>query len=414
MIASSLKLAAAALAISTLVLANVARAEGRLDAMRRLRTEAAAMVGRDDRAAVPLLREAHRLFPGGPGTLSELASAQARTGDLAGAVESLGRYARLGLTLDLSARQELADVLRRPDFAPVAALLAANAAPLGRMDWILPVAGAGPLEGVAVDPAAGRLFLSLVGGKSILVGSRKDGFHTLIAAGQAQAGVFGLAYDTARGALWATVASGPEIPASSGPPASALLRIDAKTGQILARYPAPAGEQLGDVALGPDGAVYASSGAAGVILRLRAGGQALEPYVRSPEMGSAQGMAIREGGRTLVVADYATGLHRVDIATGDIQPIAAPPSTALAGIDGLVAHGGRLYATQNGVTPERILRLTLSPDSRRVERVDTILVSGQADDVALAAAAGDTLVFSARSGWKPGGGQPVLGAISLE
>lgn len=395
-------------------------AESRLGTMRRLRQEAAALtVQADYPAATARLRRARALFPASPGTLAELASAQVRAGDRAGAVATLDRYARLGLTLDLGARPELAGLRGRRDFAAVADRLAVNARPRGRLLWQAPIAGRAPLEGVAYDPRTGRVFLGLVGGQAILAGGRERGFAPLTRPGAIGAGVYGLAFDGPRGSLWATVAAGDDIPGSAGPPRSALLRLDAATGEILARYAAPGpGHQLGDVALGPDGAVYVSEGRRGVILRLRPETVSLEPFVSSTELGATQGMVLADRGRALVVADYATGLHRIDLATARIAPLPAPPETALAGIDGLSADGPRIYATQNGITPQRVLRLTLSRDARRIVRVETVLASARdAGDLALGAVAGEAFVFSARSGWEAGPGppsSPVLAAISLD
>jgi sugar lactone lactonase YvrE len=398
--------------LAAFALALPARAESRLEQYRRLRHEADALAGRDDRAAVERLAAARDLFPAAPGTLVLLAAAEARSGDPAAAVAVLHRYARLGLTLNLETRPELAGLQTRPDFAPVARRLASNARPTGRLLWSEAIAGRGPLEGVTWNPRTGRLFVSLVGGRAVLAGGPETGFEPLTRASEVGAGVFGLAWDARRSALWAVAAVGEQTPGSENEEdASALLRIDPDDGRILALYGAPSDARLGDVALGPDGTVYVSDSLAGQVLRLKPGAPTLERFVVSPELGSAQGMAVR--GRALIVADYATGLHRVDLDSGAVEPIAVPSSLADAGIDGLADDGRSLYVTQNGTTPERILRLTLSRDSRRVTRVRVLMAARpDAADLALLAIAGDELVFSARSGWEDGA-SPVLAAIAI-
>lgn len=398
------------LAVLLLCAAIPAAAESRLEAFRRLRQEADAMAGRDDRAAVEKLQAAHLLVPTSPGTLILLAAAQARAGDAPGAIATLDRYSRLGLTLDLSTRPELAALRGRADFHAVGRRLAANGRPRGRLSWLTAIGGKGPLEGVAYDPISGRIFVSLVGGRSILVGTPEAGFRVLAGPDVMEAGVFGLAWDARRRTLWAAAASGDQSPGSEGAQASALLRVDPDSGRVEALYGGPPGGQLGDVALGPDGSVYVSDSFGGQILRLKPGAERLERMTQSPEMGSAQGMAVRGG--ALVVADYPTGLWRIDLATGAAEPIAGPPGVSLIGIDGLADSGRALYATQNGLNPHRILQLTLSADARRVKRAE-VLLSGRPDapDLALAALAGDELVFSARSGWADGA-SPVLAAIT--
>jgi sugar lactone lactonase YvrE len=413
LIAHRSKAATCGLAVlAALALAVSAAAESRFEQYRRLRHEADVLAGRDDRAAAGRLTAASALFPAGPGTLILLAAAEARAGDSGAAVAVLDRYARLGLTLDLAARPELAALQARPDFAPVARRLAANARPKGRLLWSAAIAGRGPLEGVAWDPRTGRLFVGLVGGRAVLAGGPETGFESLTRAAEVGAGVFGLAWDARRGVLWAVAAVGEQAPGSENEEdASALLRIDPDDGEVQALYGAPSDARLGDLVLGPDGTVYVSDSLAGQVLRLKPGAPTLERFVASPELGSAQGMAVR--GRALIVADYATGLHRVDLDSGVVEPIAVPAGLAAAGIDGLADDGRSLYATQNGTTPQRILRLTLSKDGRRVTRARVLMAARpDAPDLALLAIAGDELVFSARSGWADGA-SPVLAAIAI-
>lgn len=385
-------------------------AESQLAEFFRLRREAEALAAKDPAEAVKRLEAAHRLHPASPGTLVQLAAAQLGAGDRAGAVASLDDYARFGLTLDLAQRPELLALRGQAGFDAVEQRLAANARPQGRIAWTAPIEGTGPLEGVAYDPRTRTLYLSLVGGRAVLAGGAKAGFTVRTGPEAAGGGVFGIAWDARRKALWATVAVGEQVPgAEKEPDASALLRIDPASGKVAARYAAPTGVRLGDVVVGPDGTVYASDGRGGRVLRLRPDAAGPDVLAGSPEMGSAQGLAVR--GRALVVADYPSGLHRIDLDTGAVEAISAPSGLTLVGVDGLADDGKSLYATQNGVFPHRILRLRLSPDARRVVSAETVL-SGQRDaaDIALAAVVGRELVFSARSGWESGA-SPVLAGV---
>lgn len=196
---------------------------------------------------------------------------------------------------------------------------------------------------------------------------------------------------------------------------------------MLARHFVPddgAKHQLGDVTLGEDGTVYASDSVGAVIYRLKHGSPKLEVFVASREMGSPQGMAICPGSEAMVVADYSSGLHRIDLKTGALTPVGGLRA-ALAGTDGLfrIPHDFNmrnasplpvaLVATQNGVTPARVLFLRLSPDCDELEDL-SVLAAGHAgmDDLTLGAFGEGAIVFIAASGWAgyDGDGKPTAGA----
>lgn len=224
---------------------------------------------------------------------------------------------------------------------------------------------------------------------------------------EAEQAVFGMVADPSRNALWTAVSPAPQDTVEDQP--AALVRRDLATGEIVARYPAPApahpsmspGEAhvFGDVALGPDGAVYVADSVSGQVLVLRPGAEALTVLAALGERASPQGMAISPDGLVLLVASWSAGLYRIPLYGGDPVLMEPPLETELRGIDGLVRHGADLVAIQNGTRTHRILRLTLDPfwlgvTERRVLAETPSLVeptTGFIED--------DHLVFVARSQW---------------
>src|SRR5690606_27037266 len=135
------------------------------------------------------------------------------------------------------------------------------------------------------------------------------------------------------------------------------LKIEVDSGRVLARYPAPTpGRMLGDVTLAPDGTVYV---AGDDLFQLRPGSEALEVLLPVGQMRSPQGMAVTPDGAALIVADYSSGLWRVDRASGAAARLAAPSNASLIGVDGLISDGRSVFALQNGAAPQRVLKLTL-------------------------------------------------------
>lgn len=180
----------------------------------------------------------------------------------------------------------------------------------------------------------------------------------------------GMAFDAERGWLWVSSSVVGQTPE----PDTAfvgMVGISPDRQEIL-WLPVGAGEQPGDVALGPDGSAYLSDGASGAIYVRRIGEVALELLVEPGRLRSAQGMAVTPDGSALLIADYSYGLARFDFETGALDQIAYDGPHMLDGIDGLVAHGNAVFAIRNGVRPHAILRLSISDSGDTVTEADIV------------------------------------------
>jgi len=395
-------------ALAALLLIAAAAPEGRLAQYQRLRAEAAAAIRAGDLAgAETRLEAALALYPASPGSLLRLARVEGAAGKPDEAIAHLKTYAELGMAGDLSADPALKPLTDLPGFAPVATRLRANAAAKGEPSEVIQPGGAGEIwEGVvAVD---GGWLLSSVTTRTIVQATADGTLKPFFQPDAEAGGLFGMAVDRRDKALWVAEASGPGIPGAAGARRTGLLKLSLKDGRILARYPAPDDgkpHQLGDVTLAPDGTVYASDSLGAVVYRLKRGGAALEPFVAATEMASPQGMVACPGGGALVVADYTTGLHRIDLKTGADRLVGGTDAVALAGTDGLSrlprkGGGLTLLATQNGVAPQRVLALRLSPDCRTLLDAGVLASGGtDLDDLSLGAAGGSGVVVIGSSGW---------------
>jgi hypothetical protein len=217
-------------------------------------------------------------------------------------------------------------------------------------------------------------------------------------------GVFGLAVDERRNTLWAATAALPEMLGfdKTMKGQAALAEFNLSTSELRRVVPVPRDgrdHQLGDLAIAPDGTVYATDTAAPILWSLSPGGEEMEKLVESRAFTSLQGIAILN--KTLLVSDYANGLFAIDPVNARIRGFAAPLHTTLLGLDGLVAIPGGLIATQNGVDPHRVVRLTLSPDLLKVTDA-TVLASGLPNltDVTLITLVNDRPTVVANSGWE--------------
>jgi len=118
----------------------------------------------------------------------------------------------------------------------------------------------------------------------------------------------------------------------------------------------------------------------------------IQTALRSP-----QGLAESADGKALIVADYATGLHRIDLASGEDVAL---EGGAIRGLDGLKRSGHSLIGTYNGAQPNRIVRIRLSPKEDAVTSIGEVANgSPHLDDVSLLTVVGDRIVAVAHSQW---------------
>ncbi|HRD29673.1 MAG TPA: hypothetical protein PLO65_15335, partial [Caulobacter sp.] len=392
---------------------NVGRDEGRTDPC-----PAAARAG-DLARAETALGEALTLYPDVPGSYIRLARVQAAAGRSEAALANVATYASMGLRLDISRDPALKGLSDLPGWAEVAATFEKNGSPSGDADEIASVIGHPEFIGEGLAHDGKGWLLSTVSGRTI-VRLADGGATTPFLKGDADTGaIFGMAVDRQRGLLWAAEAWGDGVPEGTGASKTGLLKVSLVDGRVLARVFLPddgGAHQFGDVLADPDGTVYATDSAGGGLWRLRAGEVQLEQVVAPGQYASPQGMAFCAEGKALLVADYSTGLHRVDLATGVTTPLGGLRA-GMAGTDGLLAvpevdFGLRsasplplgVIVTQNGVSPQRIMLLRISPDCDKVEGAHLIAANLPGmEDVSLATKHDGYVVFVGRARWEARG-----------
>jgi sugar lactone lactonase YvrE len=394
-------------ALVLLGLATAAAAQGDVAEFRRLRSEAVAAANADDIAtADDRLARADALIPNHPGLILMRARLAARSGDLAQGVAHLGRYADAGLIVDPSRDPSLSLLAETPGYADIVARIAANREPVGagRLSVVATLPAGVLAESVARDEARGRWLVSQIAGRTIVAVADAGAVTPFMEAAPDIGGVLGIVVDAERGRVWAVTA--PLPPATHGQtaaPPTALLEIDLATGRILARYPAPdaqADRTLGDIALGPDGMVYVADSGGGEVFRLTPGAETLTVFVGPGPFGSPQGMTVTPDGQALIVVDYSSGLYRVEMATGGVTQLAAPADASLIGVDGLTRDGRALYAIQNGVNPQRVLKLGIDAGWTRIDAVQVLAANlPEMDEPTTGLVHAGGLVFVSRSQW---------------
>jgi sugar lactone lactonase YvrE len=189
--------------------------------------------------------------------------------------------------------------------------------------------------------------------------------------------IFGIAVDAPHRRLWAVSTAEPEMIGFSAADEgrAGLFAFDVSTGKLLKKIvvePANPRQYFDDLTVARDGRVFVSSGGNGSILTLAPEADQLAVLVAPGTIQGPNGLALSSDNSRLYVSDYGGAIFLVDPRSGSTTRLGPPADATIYGIDGLAWADGALIGVENGVEPARVVRLTLSADGTRIERV-TIL-----------------------------------------
>ncbi|MFN3834847.1 MAG: SMP-30/gluconolactonase/LRE family protein [Glycocaulis sp.] len=356
---------ALALAASLALSDTPAAAPGSLlDQSLALRAETRTLAAeRDWEGAARANAAALALQPGHQGLLTNAVALAANGGDFDAALDALDALAGAGFSLDLASARGLEAALEEHAPSRLAVLrerMAQNIAPVGRAERYLstPLPDA-LVESFAVDIDAERLYLGTVADASLYSVRLDDPGNPERLAGpeDGMGSVFGLALDGRNRILYAAtgrIALTPD--GAPGERETALVAFDLLTGEVSARHMFAGAGRFSDVVV-QDGIVYASDSVAGQIYRLNRPGGELELYAGDSRFASLQGLALSRG--ALFVADYATGLWRIDPVSREASRVEVTQGS-LIGFDGLATDSyGEIYGIRNGSQPHGLFHIAL-------------------------------------------------------
>jgi sugar lactone lactonase YvrE len=262
----------------------------------------------------------------------------------------------------------------------------------------------GLVEGIAFRPKTGAYYFGDVHQRCVWLRTADGRVARASAPDDRLLGIFRVAVDEARGALWVSMAAVPQMAgfgdAHKGK--GGLAELDLDTGSVRRVIAAPmdgAPHLIGDFVVLGDGTIYATDTTSAVIWRLAPGAAALDALVHGG-FKSLQGITVAADGRGLLVTDYPVGVLYVDIATKAVRPLTPPAGADLRGLDTLVrTPDGALIAIFNANARQRVLRLTLDGGSTAITKVEVLAADPAMTDATLGTLAGDAFVFIADGGW---------------
>jgi hypothetical protein len=283
------------------------------------------------------------------------------------------------------------------------AAAAPSPGPLAQPAFVLPEM-TGLVEGIGHRPRTGAFYFGDVRRRCVWMRAADGTVTRFSAPDDRLLGVFRVAVDETRGALWASMGALEQMEGfgAAHKGAGGLAELDLATGRVRRVVLAPADgapHLLGDFVQLADGTLYATDTTAPAIWRLPPGGTALEPFVRGA-FKSLQGITLAADGRGLFVTDYRVGVLHVDLATQAVRTLTAPAGADLRGLDTLLrTPDGALVAIFNATSRQRILRLTVDPAATAIAAIEVLAADPAMPDATLGTLVGDDLVFIADGGW---------------
>jgi hypothetical protein len=305
---------------------------------------------------------------GSPRATLQLMSAESFAGKQDDALYSFAQFVAMGQSNDEALRAAQFDPLRTlPKFQAIQRDMAANTSSVSNAAEVFRLKSSVPVpEDIDYDPAAKRFYISSVLGKHI-VAVDMAGQVTEFAHAPDQWPVLALKIDAARRILWATEVAlkGFSLTSEKDWGRSAILVYDLRSGSLLHRIEGPPQAALGDMTLDLNGDAIVSDGEHGGVYRVNRKTLGLE-RIDAGDFVSPQTPVVLPDGKHILVPDYVRGIGVLDLADKHVTWIRMEGKHALSGIDGLYALGNTLIATQNGTSPERVVRFALDASNTRV------------------------------------------------
>lgn len=259
-------------------------------------------------------------------------------------------------------------------------------------------------EGIAYDSRSGDFFVASIYKRKIVRVSSKGTTTDFIKPHQDDIwGVSGIGVDTNRRILWACSAA---FEANEGfTPAdknnTAVFAFDIDTGKLAKKYPLekPGNSHFCDgLVIASDGTVFVADSQGLIVYRVDAEAHDLQVVI-GPDAGiSPQGLAMSKSGKTLFISNYASGLYAIDLKSKQISTVHSKAKDSLAGIDGLITYGNDLIAIQNGIQPNRVVRLRMNSKGTVVNSIQVLEINHPSfGEPTLGVVKGDTLYFVANN-----------------
>src|SRR4051812_30580262 len=337
-----------------------------------------------------------------PASVLQLMSAQAFAGDEEGALGSFEQFIRMGQSSKQAFEAKPFEELRKsPRFVALETEMERNDAPISNAQEAFRIAETGLIpEDIDYDSRTATFYITSVKKQEVLALDAEGRLRTFARAPDSWP-MMALKIDSRRHNLWVTEVAmrGFASVAKTAWGKSAILIYDLDSAKLIHRIDGPPAATFGDMTLTHDGDAIVSDNDPGGVYRVSRKTWRLE-RLDNGEFVSPQTAAVSADDRRAFVPDYARGIAILDLKTRQVSWLRSHGVHALSGIDGLYLRGTTLLATQNGMSPERVICFQLDRSLSRVvseniiERATTSL-----GDPTHGVVVNERFYYIANSGW---------------
>jgi len=367
-----------------------------------------AYVARDYQTFREVLERLRSKRPNNGEYMFQLVNAYALLDEKRLAYDLMLRMQRQGLAYDFLKTDDSKNIRNTELFDYVNDLMKMAAEPVGESEpvFTLPASVLVP-DSIAWDESRQKFLVGTLVEGGIFAVSKDGQVAELLKADDKNGmwSIFDILVDVARNKLWVTSAATTAFsgfsPVDRG--RSALFEFNLETLALIHRYPVPTDGQshrLGSMVLGPKGDIFIADRALPIVYAKFANEQKLKAVAASRDMVSMRGIAMQPDGRLLYVADRELGILVIDTEAGRSGKLAVPDTLNIGGIDGLYLWNNHLIIIQNGIKPQRVMRLQLDSSGTRVEAVRPLAVAQPGFDFpSFGVIVGEDLYYFGNSQW---------------
>lgn len=367
----------------------------------------------DKRGYLDAALKVRTLLNEAPNAVEATARAYADMPDNQNALAALNEFAAMGQvddTMLAGTNKAFVALHDLPEYKSILERFRQNKTPVARSEvaFKLPDAGLIP-EDIDLDPQSKTfLITSVLEMKIVRVSS--SGQASVFASSPSGWPMLAIKVDAKRNRVWATEVALDGFTAA--PKAdwgkSAVLCFDLQTGKLLNRIESLPHTALGDMALTEAGVPIVSDGERGGVYKVENTRLVL---INEKDFVSPQTPVVLPGGNLVAVPDYLRGIGVLDLKDGRVRWVNhvdghgdgaqhGAAKFALSGVDGVYFADGALLLTQNGTSPERVVRMKLDRSRESVVTEEIIeRATATLGDPTHGVVIGDWFYYIANSGW---------------
>jgi WD40 repeat protein len=341
-----------------------------------------------------------------PRLIYNLAIAFNLNDDKVSALKNLQNLAKMGLYFPIQKDEDFKTLFDSAEFREIQKNLNQNISPVNKSQKAFSLEQKDLItEGIAYNPNDKRFFISSIHKRKIVSIDSNNKVSDFSKESDGLWSVSGMKVDEKRQILWVSTTAFPQMrdfdEKEDGK--SGIFKYDLKTGTLLKKYLLSNETEkhaLGDLTINKNGDVFATDSVSPNIYFIDAKKDSLELFLENDSFFSLQGLTFSADEKYLFVADYSKGISKIDVKTKKIQQLLPSENITVLGIDGLYFYKENLIAIQNGVNPNRVIRLKLDKSYSMILSFETLEANHESfNEPTLGLIIGTEFYFIANSQW---------------